>query len=256
MFVEERRQEILRLLQEAGKVRVKELSTRFQVTEDCIRKDLAVMEQEGLLKRAYGGAVLESERYFEHSRLVSVRKDQYLEEKQSIAKKAVALIPEESTIYLDNCTTNIELAKEIVRSKKKLNVVCGMLDIAMVLANCEQIQLILLGGKYQKTQHSFLGNLAVQHMDPFRFDCAFMGVVGIDVNKDEVTVCDPEDGLIKKAAVRRSREVYLLMETRKFEFDANYSYMKLSQASGIICEKEPKEEYQQQLKYKNIAVLY
>ena len=51
MFVEERHQEILRLLNENEKVKVKELSKRFEVTEDCIRKDLASMEAKNLLKR-------------------------------------------------------------------------------------------------------------------------------------------------------------------------------------------------------------
>ena len=58
MFVEERHQEILYLLQENEKVKVKELSKQFEVTEDCIRKDLASMEAKNLLKRTYGGAVL------------------------------------------------------------------------------------------------------------------------------------------------------------------------------------------------------
>ena len=51
MFVEERHQKILHLLQENEKVKVKELSKRFEVTEDCIRKDLASMEAKDLLKR-------------------------------------------------------------------------------------------------------------------------------------------------------------------------------------------------------------
>lgn len=59
MFVEERHQEILRLLNEYEKVKVKELSKRFEVTEDCIRKDLASMEAKNLLKRTYG------ERFFQ-----------------------------------------------------------------------------------------------------------------------------------------------------------------------------------------------
>ena len=57
MFVQERQEKILTLLRQDGKVLVKELSGRFSVTEDCIRKDLASLEKQGLLKRAYGGAV-------------------------------------------------------------------------------------------------------------------------------------------------------------------------------------------------------
>ena len=75
MFVEERHQKILHLLQENEKVKVKELSKRFEVTEDCIRKDLASMEAKDLLKRTYGGAVLPDTTHPGHTNFVSTRKD-------------------------------------------------------------------------------------------------------------------------------------------------------------------------------------
>ena len=81
MFVEERHQEILRLLNENEKVKVKELSKRFEVTEDCIRKDLASMEAKNLLKRTYGGAVLPDTLHPGHTNIVSIRKDKNIKEK-------------------------------------------------------------------------------------------------------------------------------------------------------------------------------
>ena len=59
MFMEERLEEILKILKRDGKVLVKDLSIKFNVTEGMIRKDLQKLEQEGLLKRTYGGAILE-----------------------------------------------------------------------------------------------------------------------------------------------------------------------------------------------------
>ena len=58
MFTEERQSAIEKCLRENGKVKVKELSEMFQVTEDCIRKDLKILENAGKLKRTYGGAIL------------------------------------------------------------------------------------------------------------------------------------------------------------------------------------------------------
>ncbi len=88
MFVEERQQKILELLQENQKVRVKELSRMFEVTEDCIRKDLASMEGRGLLKRAYGGAVLTEGMHPGHSNAVSSRKRKKPERKAENCKKS------------------------------------------------------------------------------------------------------------------------------------------------------------------------
>ena len=58
MFLEERQESIMNMLNADGKVRVKELSEKFGVTEDCIRKDLGSLEKQGRLKRTYGGAVV------------------------------------------------------------------------------------------------------------------------------------------------------------------------------------------------------
>ena len=57
MFLEERQELIVRMVERDGKVKVKELSAKFKVTEDCIRKDLGSLERQGRLKRTYGGAV-------------------------------------------------------------------------------------------------------------------------------------------------------------------------------------------------------
>lgn len=130
MFVEERHQEILRLLEENEKVKVKDLSKRFEVTEDCIRKDLASMEVKNLLKRTYGGAVRPDTLHPGHNNIVSTRKDKNIKEKQRIAKKAVELIRNGDMIFLDTSTTNIELAKEIIKRELQITVVSCMLDIA------------------------------------------------------------------------------------------------------------------------------
>ena len=92
MFLEERQECILDMLARDGKVRVKELSEKFQVTEDCIRKDLGALEKRGKLKRTYGGAVVRRENL--HILEVSKHRDTDVEAKRRIAQAAVRLIGE------------------------------------------------------------------------------------------------------------------------------------------------------------------
>ena len=181
MFVEERHQEILRLLEENEKVKVKDLSKRFEVTEDCIRKDLASMEVKNLLKRTYGGAVRPDTLHPGHNNIVSTRKDKNIKEKQQIAKKAVELIRNGDMIFLDTSTTNIELAKEIIKRELQITVVSCMLDIAELFTTTKNVNFILLGGQFNRSQNGFLGELTRQMMENFRFDICFMGVVGADL---------------------------------------------------------------------------
>ena len=114
MFVEERQNLILEDLQENGKVLVKDLSTRFGVTPDLIRKDLAFLESKGKCKKIYGGAILN--RLNVHLEDANSRKNVNSKEKQKIAQMAYDLIEPNMTVFLDISTTNIELAKLLVLS--------------------------------------------------------------------------------------------------------------------------------------------
>ena len=108
MFMEERLEEILRILKKDGKVLVKDLSVRFNVTEGMIRKDLQKLEQEGLLKRTYGGAILERQTI--HDDNIRPRLMKNLGEKDIIAKLALNEIKDGDFIFLDASTTNYSIA--------------------------------------------------------------------------------------------------------------------------------------------------
>lgn len=118
MFTEERLSEIEKRLRSRGKVKVKELSEYFQVTEDCIRKDLKILENAGKLKRTYGGAILSQDYPLERD--VIDRRNYHLENKKIIARKAFQLIRDGETIFLDISTTNIELARLLAESGKRV----------------------------------------------------------------------------------------------------------------------------------------
>lgn len=257
MFVEERHQEILRLLQKDEKVKVKELSSQFGVTEDCIRKDLANMEKKNLLKRTYGGAVLLKDSLHPgHNNLVSTRKDKNLKEKHMIAKKAVELIHNEDVIFLDTSTTNIEIAKEIIKQELEVTVVSCMLDIAELFSASKNSSFILLGGEFNRSQNGFLGELTLEMMKRFRFDLCFMGVVGVDLNDNSIMTYIAKDGIMKQHAIQNSRKCYLVMENHKFDFKANYVYASLEDIDGIVCEEKPAKDVMEKLKEHKVEILY
>ncbi len=255
MFVEERQEKILQLLHENGKVKVKELSKLFQVTEDCIRKDLASMESRDLLKRTYGGAVENNSLRLKHPNRISARREMNLKEKKIIAKKAVQLIKDGDVIFLDTSTANIELAREIIHAGLRVKVVSCMLDIANVFAAYENADFVLLGGEFYQSQNGFLGSMTLQMMDAFRFNKSFIGIVGADVEENVVTTYIPEDGAMKKAVIERSRQIYLMIENRKFEYHANYAFADFGQIDGVICEAMPSEKVQKVLKDNGVDII-
>ena len=113
MFMEERLEEILRILKKDGKVLVKDL-----------RKDLQKLEQEGLLKRTYGGAILERQTI--HDDNIRPRLMKNLGEKDIIAKLALKEIKDGDFIFLDASTTNYSIASMLLNTKKQVTVVTNM----------------------------------------------------------------------------------------------------------------------------------
>ena len=182
-----------------GKVKVKELSERFSVSEDLIRKDLSALEAKGLLKKAYGGAVLIRENI--HRKIAAQRKDVNQEEKRGIAKAAVDLIQEGDVVFLDISTVNIRVARELVEREKQATIVTNMLEVVSILAD-SSLPVIFIGGEFDYGRDGFVGSLAMEQIMKFRFDISFLGVVGIDVHDNSVYTYMANDGATKRATWR------------------------------------------------------
>lgn len=245
MFIEERQIAIEKVLREEGKVRTRELSEMFQVTEDCIRKDLKTLENAGKLKRTYGGAILSQDYPLERD--VIDRRNYHVDKKMVIAVKAMTLIKEREAIFLDISTTNIELAKLLAKSKMQLTVVSNMIDILQLLAQNPKITAIGTGGIMYPTVNGFLGSAAIQVIRQYSFDRAFMGSCGIDMMDHTVTTLGVEDGLTKKAAIESSRHKYAVMEREKFYFNESYKFIQLDELDGIITDEFPDQSVQDML---------
>ncbi len=239
MFTEERLSEIEKRLRSRGKVKVKELSEYFQVTEDCIRKDLKILENAGKLKRTYGGAILSQDYPLERD--VIDRRNYHLENKKTIARKAFQLIRDGETIFLDISTTNIELARLLAESGKRVEAVSNMIDIVQILGTGRNITAISTGGIMYRTVNGFMGPAAIEAIKRYSFDKVFVGCCGMDMMSRSFTTMGVEDGLTKKAAISSGRHKYIVMEREKFYFNESYKYAELDEVDGIITEEYPDE---------------
>ena len=173
MLQQERHEQILARLNTEGKVKVKELANDFEVTEDCIRKDLTALEKEGLLKRIHGGAMQVRKNL--HAYHVDERMSVRLSQKKIIAKKAVELIEENTVIFLGISTVNLELAKCIYQKNISLTIVTNMIDIMQLFRQGEhKVNLIFIGGHFNRAKDGFIGTLAIEQIHNYRFDLSFI----------------------------------------------------------------------------------
>lgn len=253
MLQQERHHQILARLDLDGQVKVKELSDDFQVTQDCIRKDLAILEKAGLLKRIHGGA-LRSRKNLHHYQ-VEERKSVYAAEKKMIAQKAVELIKPGSMVFLDVSTINLELAKLIYQKDLNIVVVSNMIDIIDVFAQGGQARFLLIGGEFNRPKDGFIGSITIQQIQNYQFDLSFIGVVGIDAYEGKTTTYDVTDGLTKKAIIAASKQCYMVAETAKFHQDGNYVFADIADFTGLICDSALEEQIESQMSRNGITII-
>ncbi|EPK5558988.1 DeoR/GlpR family DNA-binding transcription regulator [Klebsiella pneumoniae] len=150
MFAEERQEKLLGILREKRKVAVSEMCDVFNVSGATIRADLRQLEEEGLLTRTHGGAVLRTRASFEQAS--DDREIVNLSAKERIGQRAAALVEDGDIIVLDTGTTTLHIARNI-RDRQNVTVVTNDYQIARELEASASIQTILLGGIVKKGYH-------------------------------------------------------------------------------------------------------
>lgn len=253
MLQQERHHQILAKLDLEGKVTVKALSQEFRVSEDCIRKDLKILEKTKKLKRIHGGAMQLRENL--HTYYVDERKNIRVQEKQMIASKAVKLLHPGMIIFLDISTVTLEIAKLIYQQNLKITVVTNMIDIMNIFVNECATQLIFIGGKLNRAHDGFVGSLTIDQIKNYKFDLSFIGAVGIDIYARKISTYDVDDGLTKKEAIRASKKSYVVGETVKLELDGNYIFADIEDFSGYICDQKPDSAIDQKIKESGLEVI-
>ena len=240
MFAQKRREIITHLVKIEGQVMVKELSGRFNVTEDCIRKDLALLEREGVLSRLYGGAV--KSRTNPHEADVIQRLGKNPEIKKNIAAAALGLIKKGDTVFIDVSTTGAELARLIATSDLEVTVVSNMVNVMLALSSPCKAEFFFIGGSFSPGRDSFFGAAAIASIRQFRFDSAFMGTAGVDLYRNRIETYLADDGLTKQAVLGSAKNKFLLLEARKLSNEAPFRYAGLDDFTGIITAEKLNEK--------------
>ncbi|MEU6099001.1 DeoR/GlpR family DNA-binding transcription regulator [Streptomyces sp. NPDC047079] len=211
MYAPERQQEILRLARDGGRVDVVSLAEEFQVTAETIRRDLKALDRAGLVRRVHGGAIPAGRLDFEPD--LAERETTAADEKDRIAKAAVAELPQEGTMILDAGSTVARLAGDIPLDAA-LTVVTHSLPTAARLADHPGIQLHLVGGRVRHRTRAAVDAWALRAYGEIRADVVFIAANGFSAGHG-LTTPDLAEAAVKRAAIRAARRVVLLADSSK-----------------------------------------
>ena len=209
MLAERRHGLILDALRADGPATVTALAQRLGASEATVRRDLSQLDDEGLLRRVYGGAAPIDGRDDPFVDVAEVR----VAEKDAIASRCAELVHDGETVLLDIGTTAHRVARQL--RGRSLTVVTSNLAVYEELADDPSIQLVLLGGVLRREYRSLVGFLTEDNLRQVHADRLFLGTSGVRPGGQvmDTTVVEVP---VKRAMIAASDQVVLVADADKF----------------------------------------
>ncbi len=203
-----RQKKILEIIAEVQNASVQMLSECLQVSGVTIRHDLNFLENEGLLKRIHGGAVLRD------ADDIDIRMGINFEIKQKIARKAADQVQPGETVLIESGSINALLARELVQ-KDHITIITPNAYIARQFRNNRNANILLLGGMYQPVSESLVGKLAKIGLDNLHFSKAFIGIDGY-TKESGFTSRDLLRSEISSYIIKKCDKNFIVSDSSKF----------------------------------------
>jgi DeoR family transcriptional regulator of aga operon len=202
---------VLRTVNTRGNVALTDLAAELRVSAATLRRDLAEMEDQGLLIRTHGGARPQAV----HDEVpVHLRDLEAREAKRRIALRAAELIPAGPyAVALTGGTTTAEIARALSR-RAQLTIITNALTIALELAARPTTKVILTGGMVRSTSFEAVGVLAENTFKAVNVGTAILGVDGISA-AGGATTHDEVEARTNNAMIGHAQRVMVVADGSK-----------------------------------------
>ena len=232
---EERRNKILHEVMNQKEVSINDLAAKFQVTTETIRKDVGFLQEKNLLAKKHGAVEL-TKPFLESE--FSVKEKQQMKEKNAIAEKALAFIPQNASLYLDTSTTVLQLAKLLVM-RNDLTIVTNSLQISQILATSDN-QVLLAGGQFRKKSNSYVGAWTLNALQSLNLDLGFLGCDGF--SKTGPTIRSYQELEIKSTVIAHCQKNMILCDSSKIGNQGLYTFADFQDIDMVLAERQLTED--------------
>jgi DeoR family transcriptional regulator, fructose operon transcriptional repressor len=236
MYAEERQHAIAGLVTERGRVAVTAVAEQFGVTTETVRRDLALLERAGMLRRVHGGAVPVGALALAETGL-GERHGHRTEHKRKIAAAALDLLPgPDGSVILDGGTTTAALA-DILPGDRRLYVATNSVPIAARLSATPGVSLHLLGGRVRGITQTAVGESTVRALEDLRMDVVFLGANGVSPGHGFSTP-DETEAATKRAMARAAQRVVVLADSSKLGREHLVRFAALDDVDVLVTDGE------------------
>src|SRR5208337_4781061 len=210
-------EQIIKLLLRTGSATIEEILAEAGSSAPSIRRDLARLENRGLIRRTHGGATLVEPLLYEPFRYDSsflAREQRFAEEKRRIGLAAAELIQANETVGLTAGTTATHVGRSL-RHREKIQVVTNAINIGMELCNQPGIRTYLTGGVVPWAwSFSLTGNAALTFLDDVYLDKVFLSVTGLDAERGATTL-ETDEALVYRRMLKQAKQVIVAADSSK-----------------------------------------
>lgn len=254
MLAIERRKLILEQLHEEKRVVVSELSRRFDVSEETIRRDLDKFEKEDLVTKSYGGAVLKESVGAEMP--FKARKKQNMLGKQLIGRILSDMISDGDHILLDPSTTALSIVKALrMTGKKDITIITNSIEVLVECAEDTGWEVISTGGTLQADKYALVGPKAIAGIESFHVDKAIISCKGFDQKKGLTDVNDMFSQ-VKQTMLSNASQRILAVDYTKFDKVAFSRICEISDIDMVVTDVQPSDAWMGYFKDKGMTCLY
>jgi DeoR family transcriptional regulator, fructose operon transcriptional repressor len=236
MYAEERQQAIAELVMSKGRASVTDLAQAYDVTTETVRRDLAVLDRAGLVRRVHGGAVPVRALHGIEAGVIE-RESTRADAKEAIARAAAEFLPiSGGSVLLDAGTTTARVATHLP-ADRELTVVTNSVPIAARLAAVPSVSLQLLGGRVRGLTQAAVGEHVLRVLDTLRVDVAFIGTNGITV-RHGLSTPDSEEAAVKRAMVECAAYVVVVADSSKVGREDFISFAGIDRVDVLITDAD------------------
>ena len=218
----ERQEIIMDYLKKNRSASVAALAKLLFVSEATVRRDLSEIEQNGLIRRTHGGAVLS---YGAEEVSLFVRMNENRGAKEEAARRALPHVPKDfKTVFLDSSSTALLLVQKLPLEHK--TVVTNNLQSALLLSKIDGVDIVIPGGNLYSSSSSVKGAWTNSLLREFRFDLMISSCASISDGGTYESALDQRE--IKRIAFERSTFHILLADRTKINGQGSYFVAPLS----------------------------
>lgn len=254
MFIEERHQAILKMLNENGRIAISEIQESFNISVDSARRDLRILEEKGLLKRTHGGAIPLAQAGSIPPRVREIENLSRGVHYELIAKKAATLVKENDIVYLTSGSLGFLMLKYLPRDFH-YTLVVNSATLADQLKYWDNVSVYVTGGKMrQNATTALLDSFAINFIKNMSFDLSFTTGAGLDA-KFGFSNSTAETAAFQQAVIQNSRKKVLLLPSNKVGVKAFIKVCDTDAFDTLITDWDTSEDHLTQIEEIGVEVV-